>query len=157
VTEELKTRFPATVELALAAMFVAIVFGIPLGFFAAQRYGGVFDHLSLVASLIGISIPIFFLGLILGCIGFLRILLWQYLHIFNYGDHYVLMASTVGCALVGVAPTDGVISRVAQHAVETIPFASDVHVSASLRRRMAVEASSPVCQRVWRGGVRPGQ
>ena len=46
-------------------MFLAIVVGIPLGFFAAKRYGGLFDHLSLVGSLIGISIPIFFLGLIL--------------------------------------------------------------------------------------------
>src|SRR5581483_429807 len=49
----------------LAAMFFAIVFGIPLGFIAAKRYGSFFDHLSLVGSLIGISIPIFFLGLIL--------------------------------------------------------------------------------------------
>ena len=39
--------------------------GATLGFFAAKRYGGVFDHLSLVGSLLGISIPIFFLGLIL--------------------------------------------------------------------------------------------
>jgi peptide/nickel transport system permease protein len=65
VTEELRHRFPATVELALAAMFFAIVFGVPLGFFAAKRYGSLFDHGSLFASLIGISIPIFFLGLIL--------------------------------------------------------------------------------------------
>jgi peptide/nickel transport system permease protein len=65
VVYELKQRFPATVELGLSAMFFAIVFGIPLGFFAAKRYGGVFDHLSLIGSLIGISIPIFFLGLIL--------------------------------------------------------------------------------------------
>ena len=65
VTEELSHRFPATVELALAAMFFAIVFGVPLGFFAAKRYGSLFDHGSLFASLIGISIPIFFLGLIL--------------------------------------------------------------------------------------------
>src|SRR6266516_2160559 len=65
VTEELRHRFPATVELALAAMFFAIVFGVPLGFFAAKRYGSLFDHASLFASLIGISIPIFFLGLIL--------------------------------------------------------------------------------------------
>src|SRR6267154_322491 len=42
-----------------------LVFGVPLGFFAAKRYGSLFDHLSLVGSLIGISIPIFFLGLIL--------------------------------------------------------------------------------------------
>jgi peptide/nickel transport system permease protein len=65
VTYELKHRFPATVELALAAMFFAIVVGLPLGFFAAKRYGGWFDNASLFASLIGISIPIFFLGLLL--------------------------------------------------------------------------------------------
>ena len=65
VVYEFKHRFPATVELAMAAMIFAIGFGIPLGFFAAKRYGGVFDHLSLVGSLLGISIPIFFLGLIL--------------------------------------------------------------------------------------------
>ena len=52
-------------ELALAAMVFAIVIGIPLGFLAAKKYGSVFDHASLVTSLIGISIPIFFLGLIL--------------------------------------------------------------------------------------------
>jgi peptide/nickel transport system permease protein len=51
--------------LALAAMVFAITFGVPLGFFAAKRYGTLFDHGSLFASLIGISIPIFFLGLIL--------------------------------------------------------------------------------------------
>jgi peptide/nickel transport system permease protein len=65
ITEELRVRFPATVELALAAMLFAVTFGIPLGFFAAKRHGGPFDHGSLVASLIGISIPIFFLGLLL--------------------------------------------------------------------------------------------
>jgi peptide/nickel transport system permease protein len=65
VTTEIGERFPATVELALAAMVFAIFVGIPLGFLAAKRYGSVFDHASLLASLIGISIPIFFLGLIL--------------------------------------------------------------------------------------------
>ena len=46
-------------------MIFAVVLGIPLGFFAAKRYGGAFDHASLVGSLIGISIPIFFLAMIL--------------------------------------------------------------------------------------------
>ena len=46
-------------------MIFAILIGIPLGFFAAKRHGGAFDHASLVVSLIGISIPIFFLALIL--------------------------------------------------------------------------------------------
>lgn len=65
VTTELRQKFPATVELAMAAMIFSIVFGIPLGFFAAKRYGGLFDNLSLVGSLLGVSIPIFFLGIIL--------------------------------------------------------------------------------------------
>ena len=65
VTEEISRRFPATVELAVAAMIFAIVLGVPLGFFSAKRYGGVFDNASLVGSLLGISIPIFFLALLL--------------------------------------------------------------------------------------------
>jgi peptide/nickel transport system permease protein len=65
VTEEISRRFPATVELAVAALIFASVCGIPLGFFSAKRYGGLFDNASLVGSLLGISIPIFFLALIL--------------------------------------------------------------------------------------------
>jgi len=65
VVSEIKVKFPATVELAVAAMIFAVSFGVPLGFFAAKRYGSAFDHASLVASLIGISIPIFFLAIIL--------------------------------------------------------------------------------------------
>src|SRR5919108_906360 len=65
VTEELGRRFPATIELAVAAMLFSVVFGIPLGFIAAKRYGTWLDHSSLVASLIGISIPIFFLAILL--------------------------------------------------------------------------------------------
>jgi Mg2+ transporter (mgtE) len=42
------------------------------------------------------------LGLILGTIGFFRISLWQYLHIFDYGRYHWLIALTVGAALVGV-------------------------------------------------------
>jgi peptide/nickel transport system permease protein len=65
VTEEIQRRFPATIELAFAAMIFAIVLGLPLGFVAAKRYGSPVDHGSLVASLIGISIPVFFLAILL--------------------------------------------------------------------------------------------
>ncbi len=65
VADELKERFPATVELAIAAMVFSLVFGIPLGFVAAKRYGTPVDHASLLLSLLGISIPIFFLAIIL--------------------------------------------------------------------------------------------
>jgi peptide/nickel transport system permease protein len=65
VTEEIRQRFPATVELAIAAMIFALGVGVPLGFVAAKRYGGIFDQTSLVVSLLGISIPIFVLAILL--------------------------------------------------------------------------------------------
>jgi peptide/nickel transport system permease protein len=65
VVSEFLNRFPATIELATSAMFFSILLGIPLGFLAAKKYGTIFDHASLVVSLIGISTPIFFLALIL--------------------------------------------------------------------------------------------
>src|SRR5919106_3576183 len=65
VSTELADRFPATVELSLAAMIFAIGVGVPLGFLAAKRYQRFFDNASLVGSLIGISFPIFFLALLL--------------------------------------------------------------------------------------------
>jgi peptide/nickel transport system permease protein len=65
VLDEFQQRFPATIELALSAMLFSILIGIPLGFLAAKRYGGFLDQFSLVASLLGISIPIFVLAIIL--------------------------------------------------------------------------------------------
>jgi peptide/nickel transport system permease protein len=65
VWSEIRQKFPATVELSVAAMIFAVVFGIPLGFFAAKRHGKLFDQATLVGSLLGISIPIFFLAIIL--------------------------------------------------------------------------------------------
>jgi peptide/nickel transport system permease protein len=65
ITDEIKERFPATIELTIAAGMFALFFGLPLGFFAAKRYGGLFDNSSLFLSLIGVSIPIFFLAIIL--------------------------------------------------------------------------------------------
>ncbi|MDP9492521.1 MAG: ABC transporter permease [Actinomycetota bacterium] len=65
VSEELKERFPATIELAAAAMLFSILLGVPLGYVAAKRYGGPVDQASLVVSLLGVSIPIFFLAILL--------------------------------------------------------------------------------------------
>jgi peptide/nickel transport system permease protein len=65
VLSEIRQRFPVTVQLAVAAMIFAVTLGIPLGYFAAKYYGSWFDHLSLFLSLIGVSIPIFFLAVIL--------------------------------------------------------------------------------------------
>jgi len=65
VTDEIGERFPATIELALAALVFAISVGLPVGFLAAKYHGGASDHFMMVLTLVGISIPIFFLAIIL--------------------------------------------------------------------------------------------
>ena len=65
VTTEIQERFPATIELTMMAMLFALAVGLPLGLLAAKRYGTATDHASLFLSLIGISIPVFFLAIIL--------------------------------------------------------------------------------------------
>jgi peptide/nickel transport system permease protein len=65
VTEEIATRFPATVELAVAAMVIALVIGLTMGTLAALRPHSLFDYSSSVGALLGVSIPTFWLGLIL--------------------------------------------------------------------------------------------
>ncbi len=65
VIEEFLTLFPATVELALFAMLIAVVLGIPAGIFAAVKRGSVFDQLTMGVALTGYSMPIFWWGLLL--------------------------------------------------------------------------------------------
>jgi peptide/nickel transport system permease protein len=65
VIVEIKERFPATIELSLAAMFLSCLFGVVLGIISASRQYSIFDYLSMVASLIGVSMPVFWLGLML--------------------------------------------------------------------------------------------
>ncbi len=65
VTEEFFRRFPATIELSITALIIAVGIGVPLGYWAARRHGKASDHLAVVASLVGIVIPVFFLAFIL--------------------------------------------------------------------------------------------
>jgi peptide/nickel transport system permease protein len=65
VVEDLGRRFPATAELALSAVLVATVLGIALGVIAAIRRGSLVDYGTMTLSLIGVSMPIFWLGLML--------------------------------------------------------------------------------------------
>lgn len=65
VTEELARAFPATIELTLGALLIATVLGIPLGMAAAVRRGSWWDALCTTISLGGISMPVFWLGLML--------------------------------------------------------------------------------------------
>jgi peptide/nickel transport system permease protein len=64
VVDDLASYFPATVELTVAAMFLAIVLGMSLGTVAAAHRNGPFDVASMVTALVGVSVPVFWLGLI---------------------------------------------------------------------------------------------
>jgi peptide/nickel transport system permease protein len=65
VTEVLIVRLPATVELATAGMVLALVIGIPAGIIAAIRRGSAGTRVLMGASLFGISVPTFFVGIVL--------------------------------------------------------------------------------------------
>jgi peptide/nickel transport system permease protein len=65
VTQEIVRRFPATIELTLGAILVALVVGIPAGIISAVRRGSWFDTVSMLIALTGVSMPIFWLGLML--------------------------------------------------------------------------------------------
>jgi peptide/nickel transport system permease protein len=58
-------RFPATIELSLFALLLALVFAIPLGYVAARRRGGPLDTGSVIFSLVGVAVPVFFLAYVL--------------------------------------------------------------------------------------------
>jgi dipeptide transport system permease protein len=65
VLSEFLTLFPATMELAVCAILLALVVGIPAGMLAATRRNSIFDHGVMGASLAGYSMPIFWWGLLL--------------------------------------------------------------------------------------------
>ena len=65
VLQEILLRLPATIELTLMAMFVAVLVGVPLGVICATRANGPLDHLLRLVSLVGVSIPAFLLALLL--------------------------------------------------------------------------------------------
>jgi peptide/nickel transport system permease protein len=65
VTEEIGRALPATIELAAVALGVAVGLGIPLGYVAARFHGRLLDNLTVVATLVGVAVPVFFLGYLL--------------------------------------------------------------------------------------------
>ena len=65
VADEVFNRFPNTIKLTACAMLLAVVVAVPLGVVAAVKQNTLFDSISMVIALIGVSMPIFWLGLLL--------------------------------------------------------------------------------------------
>lgn len=101
VADELMTRFGATARLALASMVFAVAVGLALGVLAAVRPHSLLDYFSSLISVLGISLPAFWLALMLMYLFSLRL---EWLPTAGYGGwaHYVLPAITLGSRSLAV-------------------------------------------------------
>ena len=97
VIDLIADRMGASLQLAVAAMLFAIVIGVPLGFLAALRPGSVLDTVTMVGAVSGLSMPQFWLGLLLMYLFALQL---NWLPSFGYGDgalrNLILPAVTLG-------------------------------------------------------------
>ncbi|QWF81311.1 ABC transporter permease [Amycolatopsis sp. CA-230715] len=62
VLSEIGFALPATIELSISALIVAVGLGIPLGYLAARFRAGILDNAVIIATLVGVAVPVFFLG-----------------------------------------------------------------------------------------------
>jgi peptide/nickel transport system permease protein len=101
VVDAIADRLPATLELAIAAMLVALGVAIPLGILAAVRQGTLVDHGATVLALAGVSIPNFWLGPLLAIVFAVEL---GWLPVSGRGTlaHLVLPAVTLGTALAAI-------------------------------------------------------
>ena len=99
VVDLIAARIGPSIELALAAMAMAAVVGIPLGFLAAMRPGSILDSLTMVGAVSGLSMPQFWLGLLLMYVFALKL---GWLPSFGYGGgelrYLILPALALGFA-----------------------------------------------------------
>jgi ABC-type dipeptide/oligopeptide/nickel transport system permease component len=101
VVDAIASRLPATLELSIAAMLVALGVAVPLGILAAVRRGTVVDHAATAVALIGVSIPNFWLGPLLAIV-FAVELGWLPASGRGTPAHLVLPAITLGTALAAI-------------------------------------------------------
>ena len=101
VTAQIAERLPATFELALAAMVVALSLALPLGIAAAAWRGTFVDHAAMTLALAGMSIPNFWLGPLLAIVFGIEL---GWLPVSGRGgfDHLVLPALSLGVALAAI-------------------------------------------------------
>jgi peptide/nickel transport system permease protein len=65
ITSLIAERFPATIELALGALFFGLIVAVPIGIISAVKQNSIIDRLSMAGAFLGISMPAFWLGLVL--------------------------------------------------------------------------------------------
>ena len=73
VVTELKTRLPASAELTLSGLILSLCIAVPLGILAAMKQGSWIDHTCRIVATAGVSLPVFFTGLLLVYIFYFRL------------------------------------------------------------------------------------
>jgi peptide/nickel transport system permease protein len=112
VSQELALRFPATIELTSVAMILAVILGIPTGIVSATRKDKLPDHITRAVALSGVSIPIFWLGIMLLWLFYGQLRIEQFAPVGRlsdanqawYGTHTITGIVTVDSLLQGNVP-----------------------------------------------------
>jgi peptide/nickel transport system permease protein len=101
VLSEILTRFPATMELAILSMILSLLIAIPVGIVAAIKQYSIIDNFSMIGALVGVSMPNFWLGLLL--ILFFSLYLGWF-PVCGYGgfEHLILPAITLGTGMAAI-------------------------------------------------------
>ena len=101
VVQEIGNRAGATIRLAFLAITFAVLLGIPIGIISAVKQYSIFDNLTMIFALIGISMPVFWLGLLLIMLFSVR-LGWLPASGFDRPNQWVLPAVALGAQSVSV-------------------------------------------------------
>jgi peptide/nickel transport system permease protein len=147
VTEIVAERAPATLRLAVAATLVSVLAGVAMGAVAARRPGSLLDHAMMATAVLGISTPVFWLGLMLSLV-FAVTLGW--LPVSGYGDgdlrHLVLPALTLGALHTGsiARMTRGSLLEVARQDYMTTARAKGLSEPTLLIKHALRNAAIPV-------------
>jgi peptide/nickel transport system permease protein len=144
VSAAIAERMPATFELALASMLVAVVIAIPLGIVAAVWAGTPVDHAATTMALIGISMPTFWLGPLLAIVFSISL---GWLPVSGRGTlaHLVLPAITLG------APLAAVLARITRASV--LEELRELYVLAA--RARGVSRTGAVLKHAFRNSLIP--
>ncbi len=101
VIKEILTRFPATLQLTGAGILISLIIAVPLGVLSAVRRNSWLDYTGMTVSLLGISMPSFWLALLFIMVFSVQL---KWLPVFGMGgiDHIILPAFTIGIGLAAV-------------------------------------------------------
>ena len=121
IAQDIRERFPKTLQLAGAAMLLAATIGITLGVLSARHPGGLADRLSLGIAYLGVSFPVFWVGLVLIVIFAVS---WRLLPPSGYGSLRFLVLPAVALGMRSIAflarmPRSGILDALSADYVRT--------------------------------------